>query len=48
MKEQDGSWKGSKHDEKYTRKVGTIGGARDRQGVDPGIGLTGADYKHVG
>jgi len=25
-----------------------FGGARDRQGVDPEIGLTGADYKHVG
>ena len=28
--------------------LGPLWRARDRQGVDPGIGLTGADYKHVG
>jgi hypothetical protein len=45
------SWKGNKHDEKCISVqdwLGALWGFRDRQGVYPGIGLTGADYKHVG
>jgi len=51
MKEQDGSWKGNKKMRilrVYKNGWGHFGGARDRQGFDPGIGLTGADYKYVG